>query len=172
MFNYMNIIKMDQYTIKIYLLGDSAVGKTSIINTYCDNNYSESETITCGIDYKIKKFVINDKNVRLVLWDTPSQEKFRTVISNFYCQAHAIILVFDLTNRNTFVQLYKWIEEINHHMDKDDYKIIIMGNKLDNMPEHNFTFSEITNLMDQYKINHYYVVSAKNNTNIDYHLRI
>src|SRR5437870_2332915 len=99
------------YVFKIILIGDSGVGKSSILYRLSDDKFSDV-TSTIGVDYKTKIMNIDNKNIKLMIWDTAGQERFRAITSSYYRNVHGAILVYDITNRESFNNLHKWITAI------------------------------------------------------------
>lgn len=122
----------DEYDIlaKIVLVGDSGVGKSSILYRYCDDNFTESSLLTIGVDFKIRTINIDNKIIKYQIWDTAGQERFRTIIASYYRGADIIILTYDITNRESFKNIKIWLDEINHYASPNIIKILV-GNKLD-----------------------------------------
>ena len=89
------------HVFKVLLIGDSNVGKTSLLLQYTENRYSDTEC-TIGIDFKIKKLDVSSKSIKLQIWDTAGQEKFNTITTSYYKGAHGIIIVFDISNKTIF----------------------------------------------------------------------
>ena len=85
------------YLFKVVLVGNSAVGKSSILVRYADDEFSEVFMATIGVDFRFKSFNLNSNKVKLQIWDTAGHEKFRTITNSYYKGAHALILVFDIT---------------------------------------------------------------------------
>src|SRR5271154_3229460 len=117
------------YIMKLIIVGDSGVGKSTLLKMYCDHEFSESYISTIGVDFKIKTIQVNDKLIKLQIWDTAGQERFRSITNSYYNGTHAIMLVFDLTDVNSFNRLPKWLEEIDKYMTGKTHKIILIGNK-------------------------------------------
>lgn len=154
------------YLIKLIIIGESGVGKSSILSMYCEQLCHEGYVSTIGVDFKIKVLHINDKKVKLQIWDTAGQERFRSIIPNYYRGAHIIMLVFDLTSNYSFIKLTDWIKEIIHHLSNNNYKIILIGNKCDNDKSRQVNMEEIENFVNKHGI-YYIEVSAKKNININ-----
>ena len=115
--------------MNILLLGDSSVGKTSIINQYVEGKFEENFISTCGLDLKEKKIIINDKQYQLLIMDTSGQERYHSIAESYYKRADGIILVFDITNRNSFNSLKNsWLKDVNSH---GYFPKIVVGNKKD-----------------------------------------
>ena len=121
----------DIYSYKIILLGDSSVGKTSMIVRFCDGDFNGEGTATVGIDTKIKYLKFNGKKIELRIWDTAGQERFRTIGKNFYKSVDGILLVFDKSNKDSFKNIKTWFKDIKEAVDLKQVSIIIVGNKCD-----------------------------------------
>lgn len=119
-----------KYLFKIILIGNSGVGKTSLMKGYTDETYSFSQASTIGVDFKIKTLELDGEKIKLQIWDTAAQERFRVIISNFYRGAHGIIIVFDMCDRDSTANLTDWIGDVKKHTNKN-VEIIILGNKVD-----------------------------------------
>jgi len=153
------------YIMKLIIVGDSGVGKSTLLKMYCDHEFSESYISTIGVDFKIKTIQVNDKLIKLQIWDTAGQERFRSITNSYYNGTHAIMLVFDLTDVNSFNRLPKWLEEIDKYMTGKTHKIILIGNKSDDISKRQV----YTNDIDTFAMNNnllYFETSAKNNTNV------
>jgi len=150
--------------IKIIMLGDVSVGKTSIIGRYIDNSFQEA--YKCTIQAEKRSKVINeDENtsLRLNIWDTAGQEKFKSVTRNYYRDAHGAIIVFDLSSRDTFNEVRNWIKELKTY-GSEETVIIILGNKSDLSSQRAVSEDDIKKeLNDEY---FYLDVSAKTGNNI------
>ena len=121
----------DIYSYKIILLGDSSVGKTSMIVRFCDGDFNGEGTATVGIDKKIKYLKFNGKKIELRIWDTAGQERFRSIGKNFYKSVDGILLVFDKSNKDSFKNIKTWFKDIKEAVDLKQVSIIIVGNKCD-----------------------------------------
>ena len=157
---------MDEYDylVKIIIVGDSGVGKSTILGRYCDGVYMENYISTIGVDFKFKNLKICDKLAKLQIWDTAGQERFRTVTSSFYRGAHAVLLVFNLIDIDSFNNLPYWLQNIQKNMGPN-YKIILLGNKSDIIPQ---KISQ--EMIDEFVKKHglsYIPISAKDNINIE-----
>ena len=118
------------YLFKILLIGDSAVGKSSILLRFSDNIFTESFLPTIGVDFKIKTLEFQGKNAKLQIWDTAGQERFKTITSTYYKGSHGIILVYDITDMESFNKLGDWLIEVEKNAPNNVYKILV-GNKAD-----------------------------------------
>ena len=120
-----------KFEARIITLGDSAVGKTSLILRYSDNYFSSLYLSTAGIDSKIKIIKLeNGEDIRVVLTDTAGQERYRNIASNYIKKADGILLVYDITDKDTFEGVKVWIKSIKEESG-DSRPIILLGNKSD-----------------------------------------
>ena len=111
-------------------IGDTMVGKTSLVMRYADDDFNENVLATIGIDFKIKTIDLHGKRVKLQIWDTAGQERFRTITSAYYRGADGIIMVYDVTNSESFENVKNWLKEVEDHASEDTCKLMI-GNKND-----------------------------------------
>jgi small GTP-binding protein len=116
--------------LKLLLIGESSVGKSCILLRYAENKFQESFFTTVGIDFKVRQCVLSGRRVRLQVWDTAGQEKFRTITKAYYRGAHGILLVFDVSNADTFAQCQGWMNSIRENI-TDPVSIALVGNKCD-----------------------------------------
>ena len=120
---------------KILLLGDSTVGKTCFLLRYVDDSFLDLHMATIGLDYRLKTLILEEqKIVKVQLWDTAGQDKFRAITRNYYKGASGIILIFDVTNVKSYENIKKWINEIKEEI-SEKVAIVLIGNKIDNVQE-------------------------------------
>lgn len=124
-----------EYLLKIVFVGNSNVGKSSIIRRFIDGTFDKLYMSTIGVDFRLKTIIFNKKIFKLQIWDTAGQERFRTFTSAYYRGSHAIVIVFDITNKDSFQDLDHWMDEIKKCINCDDrvysVPIILVGNKSD-----------------------------------------
>ena len=155
-----------QYIFKLILIGNSGVGKSSILNRYMNKTFEESYKCTIGVDFLMKSIEINGKTVKLQLWDTAGQEKYKSMVASYYRGANVALVVFDITNHESFDSLPGWIE--NYYKNGPEQKnIILIGNKKDMIEERQVTQEE-AELFSQTNNMIYFETSAKDGDNIDY----
>ena len=128
-------MNQDQYDeiYKIVLIGDSGVGKSNIISKYLTDTFTFDSKATVGVEFGSKNLEI-DRKIKMQIWDTAGQERYKTITNAYYKGAKGALLVFDLTNKQTFESVDKWISEIKTNGD-ERIKIILVGNKSD-LEEH------------------------------------
>jgi Ras-related protein Rab-6A len=119
---------------KLVFLGDIYVGKTSIINQFMYENFDTNYQATIGIDFLSKTLTLNDRSLRLQLWDTAGQERFRSLIPNYIRDSSAAVIVFDVTNKQTFSGVDKWIDDVRNERGTS-VVVAIVGNKTDKAGE-------------------------------------
>ncbi|PAA72367.1 hypothetical protein BOX15_Mlig016792g2 [Macrostomum lignano] len=122
--------KAYDYLFKLLLIGDSGVGKTSVLIRFAEDSFSPTFISTIGIDFKIRTIELDGKKVKLQIWDTAGQERFRTITTAYYRGAMGILLVYDVTNAKSFDNIRTWIGNINQHANPDVEKMLL-ANKCD-----------------------------------------
>ena len=117
---------------KIVLLGDVNVGKTSIASRYCKNSFNEHHINTIGGAYQQQKVVLsNGAMIKLHIWDTSGQERFRAMTNLYYRDAQVAILTYDITNESTFASIDFWIQELKYKVENENMILCLVGNKCD-----------------------------------------
>ncbi|OMJ92289.1 hypothetical protein SteCoe_4948 [Stentor coeruleus] len=158
---------MDQeydYLFKVLLIGDSAVGKTSVLLRYVDDTFNPEFQTTIGVDFKISTFQLNSKVIKLQLWDTAGQDRFKNIVASYYRGAHGIILAFDITNASSFQNITRWYDESQNYLQKTVPKLLI-GNKADLNSQRAVRTEDAKELADRLGIQ-YIETSAKNSQNV------
>ena len=121
---------------KIVLLGDVSVGKTSIASRYCKNSFNEHHINTIGGAYQQQKGVLsNGTMIKLHIWDTSGQERFRAMTNLYYRDAQVAILTYDITNESSFASIDFWIQELKYKVENENMILCLVGNKCDVSPE-------------------------------------
>lgn len=153
------------HLLKILLIGDSGIGKSTFLLKYVDNAFTDSYISTIGVDFKVKEQIYGTKKYKLQIWDTAGQERFKAIISTYYRGVHYIIVMFDLTDLKSFENVKMWLGEITKHANENSLKILV-GTKADLVNK-----TAVSNEMIQEFVNsvnmEYIATSAKNGTNIN-----
>ena len=145
---------------KILLLGDSTVGKTCFLLRYTDDTFLDLHMATIGLDYRLKTMILDDhKIVKVQLWDTAGQDKFRAITRNYYKGARGIILIYDVTNVKSYENIKKWINEIKEEI-AEKVTIVLIGNKIDNEAERKISKEQGEKLASDYNVQ-FFESSAK-----------
>ena len=118
------------YLFKLLLIGNSGVGKSALLLRFTEDTFRETFHSTIGVDFKIKNVEMDNKIVKLQIWDTAGQERFQTITKSYYKGAHGIILVYDVSERSSFLSVEQWIDEIERNANPHACKLLI-GNKAD-----------------------------------------
>ena len=151
---------------KILLLGDTTVGKTCFLMRYTDNTFQEVHMSTIGLDYRVKNMQLNTgKIVKVQIWDTAGQDRFRAITKNYYKGANGIILIYDITNQQTFENVKNWITQIKEEAN-ENVCIFLIGNKIDDEENRTVTTEEGKELAKEFSLP-FYETSAKTGVNID-----
>jgi Ras-related protein Rab-8A len=117
---------------KVVLLGESGVGKTSIISRYVHDKFSDTLMCTTGASFASKKIVLEGNNIKFKLWDTAGQERFRSITTSYYKSSQGLLLMYDITKRETFDNIENWLQNIKDSIGAEEkYLIVLIGNKVD-----------------------------------------
>jgi len=146
------------------MIGDSGVGKSCLLLRFSDDSFTTSFITTIGIDFKIKTVEIDGKRVKLQIWDTAGQERFRTITTAYYRGAMGILLVYDITDEQSFLNIRNWIRNIEQHA-SDSVQKILIGNKCDMVEDRGITKNRGQELANEYNIK-FYETSAKTDQNV------
>ena len=152
------------YLFKYLIIGNSGVGKSCLLIRFTDDKFEEGYVTTIGVDFKIKTLEIEGKSVKLQIWDTAGQERFRNIVSSYYKGAHGIMMVYDITDLESFGYLDSWIKEIEKNASKNVYKILV-GNKSD-LKNRKITFEKGKEFANLHGMK-FFETSAKENRNVE-----
>uniref|UniRef100_A0A3P8WNS7 small monomeric GTPase n=1 Tax=Cynoglossus semilaevis TaxID=244447 RepID=A0A3P8WNS7_CYNSE len=118
-------------TLKLLIIGESGVGKSSLLLRFTEDTFDPEQTATIGVDFKVKTLAIDGNKAKLAIWDTAGQERFRTLTPSYYRGAQGVILVYDVTKRDTFMKLENWLNELETYTTRNDIVKMLVGNKID-----------------------------------------
>ena len=153
------------YIIKILTLGATQVGKTSIVLRYSEDKFNYNKIATIGIDFKIKIIKKGNERIKVSIYDTAGQERFQNIVKHYYKGANGVLLIYDITKRDTFKNLDFWIKDLEDNSDIDNLFIYLIGNKNDMENKREVSWVEASNHAKEKKLP-YIEVSAKTGNNI------
>lgn len=158
----MSTSELDQeILLKVVVVGDSGVGKSNLLSRYVHNYFNEEITSTLGVDLLSKRLLIKNKSVTVQFWDTAGQERMRALANAYYRNANGIIVVYDITSKESFKNMSYWIREVKNNTE-EKVKIVIIGNKTDLIGKRQVSVEEARKFADG-KGFYYMEVSAKMN---------
>ena len=157
----------DDYNLyKVLLLGDSSVGKSCLLLRFCDNSFQEAHLTTIGLDFRVKAINLdNNRKVKIQIWDTAGEDRFRSITRNYYKGAKGILLIFDVTDKESFTHIKDWVERI-HDESPEGITICLIGNKIDRNEDRVISNEEGKKLAEEWKIS-YFETSAKIGTGVE-----
>ena len=151
---------------KILLLGDSEVGKSCFLMRYSDNIFVENYITTIGLDYKLKYVQLDSgETIKVQLWDTAGQDRYRTIAKNYYKGSHGILLLYDVTKENSFENIREWVQNIREEV-YEKAIIFLIGNKIDKKDERKITTEQGQKLAAEYNLP-FFEASAKSGENVE-----
>ena len=150
--------------IKLLMLGNSGVGKTSLVLKYHDGKFSTTFITTIGIDFKIKKEMIDNRLIKIQIWDTAGQERFKSITESYLRGANGIVLVYDISDRESFNSVESWVDSVKNKCDKS-VDMILLANKSDTL-KREVSFQDGQELADKLHMP-FFEVSAKTGINVD-----
>ena len=158
-------MKNNELTLKIIILGSTKVGKTCLINQYFNKEFNDNPISTIGIDLQSKYFKFDNDIVKINFIDTAGQERFDSISSNYLKNVNGVLLVYDITNYDTFKKIDYWNNQIKNY-NKNKYSIVLIGNKIDLNNKRVVNFNDGKNLSKRINCK-FFETSARNNINVD-----
>ena len=157
---------IDECVYKVLLLGDSTVGKTCFLMKYTDKTFQDIHMATIGLDYRLRSMKLKSgKSIKLQIWDTAGQDRFRAITKNYYKGSHGIILIYDITNTQSFENVKTWVNQIREEA-SSNVIIYIAGNKVDMEDERKVDRDDGEKLAEELGFP-FVETSAKNGININ-----
>ncbi|CAF0732961.1 unnamed protein product [Rotaria sordida] len=158
------------FHFKILIIGESSVGKSSLMTRFVDDTFQPTFFPTIGVDFKVRTLVIDDHQCKVQIWDTAGQERFRVITTSYYRDAAGVLIVYDVTNGESFSRIRRWIDEINKYCDDNMAKVLV-GNKDDSPSSDGNHIQKVVLTSDaqqyarQMKLT-FFETSAKDNKNV------
>jgi small GTP-binding protein len=154
-----------EYLFKVIIIGDSGVGKSCILSRFTNHNFNREHDLTIGVEYGAKIMNINKRNIKMQIWDTAGQERFKSITRSYYRNVAGIIMVYDMTNRTSFNNIEKWLEDVKAVLPNNPCMTLV-GNKSDLNHRRNVSKDEGQRLA--YRYNMVFIeTSARNKEHID-----
>ena len=153
------------HMFKLLIVGQSEVGKTALLKRYTESTFDDNLVTTIGIDFRTRTIDVGDKKVKLQIWDTAGQERFRTIGTAYYRNTHGVIIVYDVTSRDSFSKVEQWIREIKDNCEGTT-KTVLVGNKDDDPTRKVIQTEEAQQFSTSMQIQ-LFETSAKENINVE-----
>lgn len=154
------------YEVKLVMLGNSGVGKTSIIAQFSKNQFPETVQTSIYTDFVLKDISIEGKKLQAQVWDTAGQERYRVVTRAYYRDTAGVLLVYDITDYQSFLDVEVWVRELSDYMDIHTLPLVLLGNKSDRTEERRVTLEQGQQLASKYTWN-FLETSAKTAANVE-----
>ena len=154
------------FQFRVCLIGDAYVGKTSLLNRYFDNSYKENYINTIGCDFRIVSLELDNKKSKMQIWDTAGQERFKSISINYFRTAQGFIFVYDITKKDSFINILKWAETA-FQSNKISVGSVLIGNKNDLENEREVSTEEGFNMARTLNLA-FFEASAKVDNNCEY----
>ena len=155
----------DLIKLKLIVVGNQGTGKSSILNRFVNETFDENYQATIGLDFHSKNITIHDQDVRLIIYDTAGQEKFRSLIPMYIREAQIILFIYDISDKESFDSIPKWVQQVNDVINRE-VVFVLIGNKLDLESNRKVTFEEGKKLAE--KSNYVFQeISAKTGANFE-----
>ena len=153
------------YLFKYIIIGDAAVGKSNLLLRYAHGQFKDEYQLTIGVEFGAKNISINDKIYRIQIWDTAGQENFRSITRAYYKNSVCALVVYDITNRDSFNNIANWVEDCKNQSPKTIFMVLV-GNKSDLSDKRVISIEEGRELAEKYNMI-FFETSAKTGDNVD-----
>lgn len=158
------------YLFKLLIIGDAGVGKSSLLLRFADDTFTTAYINTIGVDFKIRTIEYNGQKIKLQIWDTAGQERFRTITATYYRGTHGVIVVYDVTDKDSFDNVRRWMTEIDNNCDTQspdsNVNRVLVGNKCDLVHDIAVQREEAEAFAAGLKVPHFWT-SAKSNSDVE-----
>ncbi|XP_071143607.1 ras-related protein Rab-10-like [Mytilus edulis] len=154
------------YLFKIILVGDPAVGKTSLVRRFTTGRFQQEYKSTIGVDFTVQTLQLDGKIVKLQIWDTTGQERFRSLTTGYYRNAHAALVVYDVTNTESLHNCVRWMNDVSMYSGQDIPKLLL-GNKCDKLSGRTVSSSDGEHFARKHNMMSFSETSAKDGRNVD-----
>ncbi|XP_017685595.1 PREDICTED: EF-hand calcium-binding domain-containing protein 4B isoform X2 [Lepidothrix coronata] len=163
--NEERINSVPEHLFKIIFVGNSSVGKTSFLRRFCEDRFFPGTSATVGVDYNVKTVTVDNTQVALQLWDTAGQERYRSITKQFFRKADGVIVMYDITAKDTFTAVRQWLISIEEATG-EDVPVLLLGNKTDNEKEREVPMGMGEHLAKDYNLI-FYECSACSGYNVE-----
>ena len=154
------------HLFKLIIIGDTGVGKSCLMKRVMDNEFKVEHQVTIGVEFGSFGLKVDEKIIKLQIWDTAGQESFKSVTRIFYRGAHCVFLTYDVTREETFANLSDWLNEIRQHA-SEDVRIYLIGNKSEMEDQREVTLQRATDFATDKKLHKVFETSAKTGFNVE-----
>ncbi|KAL4465982.1 hypothetical protein ABPG74_004219 [Tetrahymena malaccensis] len=158
-------IEVIEYPFQVVLIGDPGVGKTSFLIRFSEDQFLKNVNTSVGIDFRFRSLILQNKQIKLKIWDTAGQENFRSISKKYFQKADAVVIMFDITNNESFNNLGYWSKELNENCKDINIPKILVGHKSDLNSKRTVLEEEIDDFVNSQNME-YIEASAKENTNV------
>ncbi|KAL4494128.1 hypothetical protein ABPG72_016084 [Tetrahymena utriculariae] len=158
-------IEVIEYPFQLVLIGDPGVGKTSFLIRFSEDSFLKNVNTSVGIDFRFRSLILQNKQIKLKIWDTAGQENFRSISKKYFQKADAVVIMFDITNNESFNNLGYWSKELNENCKDINIPKILVGHKSDLNSKRTVLEEEIDDFVSSQNME-YIEASAKENTNV------
>ena len=153
------------YVFKIIIVGEPGVGKSCLLRRFADQSFTENYINTIGVDFKVRTMDVHGKTIKLNIWDSAGQERFRTIVNTYYRGAHGIAVVYDITDRESFGRLPDWLKDVSELAEPNSKKLIV-GTKLDLEEKRKVPIETVSNFSEMNNLQ-YIETSSKTGQNVE-----
>lgn len=155
-----------EYLFRVLIVGDTGVGKSCFLLRFTENRFKDQHNVTIGVEFGAKSLSVDGHVVKLQIWDTAGQESFRSITRSFYRKADGVLLMYDVTNSQSFANCASWIQEIHENVPEQGNVLYLVGNQVDS-EEREVTLQEAQALVSSQKLSGFRETSAKTGLNVD-----